>query len=140
MSTALRLVKTGQGSGDSEVPPLASYLIWLRGRGQAQRTVDETERTLRRLQSGAGCPIESVPGLAISRFLGADNLGIRARVHLLRPPCLVQLKIARDAPRLLRVRNLGMDAPSAGRPDSTLQFRWRGPSVARSFRNSRSVF
>lgn len=51
----------------------------MRGRGLAARTITDSVLTLRRLQNVSGYPIESTPALAISRFLGDENLGARAR-------------------------------------------------------------
>jgi len=79
MSAALRLVKSSQGNGEGELPPIERYEIWMRGRGLAVRTIEETVCTLRRLQRDAGYPIDAMPGLAISRFLAAEQLGARAR-------------------------------------------------------------
>lgn len=78
MSAVLRLVQ-GTGSNDGQVPPIEAYEVWMRGRGLAVRTIEETVCTLRRLQRVSGYPIESTPALAISRFLGGEQLGARAR-------------------------------------------------------------
>ncbi|MCV7300868.1 tyrosine-type recombinase/integrase [Mycobacterium barrassiae] len=56
-----------------------AYEVWMRGRGLAVRTISDTVLTLRRLQSASGYPIEATPTLAVSRFLGAEQLGARAR-------------------------------------------------------------
>ncbi|WP_267307042.1 tyrosine-type recombinase/integrase [Mycobacterium barrassiae] len=78
MSATLRLVEnTGDRGG--ELPPIDAYEVWMRGRGLAVRTISDTVLTLRRLQSASGYPIEATPTLAVSRFLGAEQLGARAR-------------------------------------------------------------
>ena len=108
MSAAMRLVKSSQGSGDSELPPIDRYEIWMRGRGLAVRTIEETVCTLRRLQRDAGYPVDAMPGLAISRFLAADQLGARARY--------TTTATSADS--------------SAGSPTTTVPMRWpacRGP-------------
>jgi integrase len=79
VSAALRLVASSTGNKDGELPPLERYRIWMEGRGLSVRTVTESMITLRRLEKVSGRPAESVPALAISRFLGGDNLGPRAR-------------------------------------------------------------
>lgn len=79
MSAALRLVSSDTGDRGGDLPPIEAYELWMRGRGLATRTIGETLCTLRRLQRESGYPIESMPALAVSRFLAADQLGARAR-------------------------------------------------------------
>ena len=80
MTAALRLVvQSSTGNQGGQLPPIERYELWMRGRGLAARTIKETVCTLRRLQRGSGYPVEATAPLAISRFLGADHLGARAR-------------------------------------------------------------
>ncbi|TDH51582.1 recombinase XerD [Mycobacterium eburneum] len=55
------------------------YQIWMQGRGLSARSIGDTMGTLRRLERVAGRPAHLVTALAVSRFLGAENLGPRAR-------------------------------------------------------------
>lgn len=78
MSAALRLVEnTGDRGGG--LPPIAAYEVWMRGRGLSVRTITDTVLTLRRLQRVSGYPIEATPTLAVSRFLGDEQLSARSR-------------------------------------------------------------
>jgi integrase/recombinase XerD len=77
VSAALRLVRDSDGGG--ELPPIDAYEIWLRGRGLSPRTVGEAVHTLRRLEHTTGHPIDQTPTLAISRFLGAEQLSSNSR-------------------------------------------------------------
>lgn len=79
MSAALRLVRGDTGDRDGQLPPIEAYELWMRGRGLAVRTIEETVCTLRRLQRVSGYPIEAMPALAVSRFLGSEQLGAGAR-------------------------------------------------------------
>lgn len=79
MSAALRLIRGETGDRGGDLPPIEAYELWMRGRGLAVRTITDTLLTLRRLQRESGYPVESMPSMAVSRFLGAEALGARAR-------------------------------------------------------------
>ncbi len=76
MSAVLKLVTD---SGDPDMPALTRFEIWLRGSGFSPRTIHEALNVTRYLQEFAGCSVETVGALEISKFLGREHLAQSSR-------------------------------------------------------------